>query len=67
MVPKRNEHSNDLRSLVIKDFQDGDFQREMATKALLPQETMRDIINKYKISTCLETCSVEAERGRQQQ
>ena len=48
MVPKRKEHSNDLRSLFIKYLQNGDSLRELATKTLLPRETVRDIINKYK-------------------
>ena len=51
MVPKRNEHSNDFRSLVIKHFQNGDSQGEIATKTLLPRETVLDIINKYKRTT----------------
>ena len=64
MVPKRKEHSNDLRSLVIKYLQNGDSQRAIATKTLLPRETARNIINKYKR---METYSVEAERKRPQQ
>ena len=53
MVAKRNEHNNDLRSLVTKHFQNGDSQQEMATKTLLPRETVRDIINRYKRTKCI--------------
>ena len=53
MVPKRKEHSDDLHSLVIRHFQNGDFQREIATKILLSWETMLDIINKYKRTKCI--------------
>ena len=48
MVTKGKEHSDDLRLLIIKHFQNGDSQREIATKTLLLRETVRDIINKYK-------------------
>ena len=53
MVSKRKEYSNDLNSLVIKHFQNGDSQRELAMKTLLPRETVRDIINKYKRTKCI--------------
>ena len=53
MISKRKEHSNDLRSLVIKHFLNGDSPREIATKTLLSRETVRDIINKYHRTECL--------------
>ena len=53
MIRKIKEHSNDFRSLVIKHFQDGDSQRKIATKTLLPREMVRDIINKYKRTKCI--------------
>lgn len=53
MAPKKKEHSHDLRALVIKHFQTGDSQREIAAKVLLPRETVRDIINKYKRTKCI--------------
>ena len=53
MIRKRKEHSNDFRSLVIKHFQNGDSQPEIETKALLPREMVRDIINKYKRTKCI--------------
>ena len=54
MVPKREEHSNDLRSLIIKRFQNGDSEQEIATKTLFPRETVRDIIDKYKRNKCIQ-------------
>ena len=53
MVPKRKENSYDFRSIVIKHFQNGYSQREIGTKTLLPRETVRDIINKYKRIKCI--------------
>ena len=53
MVPKRKEHSNDLRSLVIKHFQNGSSHREIATKTLLSREMVRSITNKYKKTKCI--------------
>ncbi|CAF1479687.1 unnamed protein product [Didymodactylos carnosus] len=48
MAPKKKEHSDDLRSLVIKHHLNGDSQREIAKKVLLSRETVRSMINKYK-------------------
>ena len=53
MAPKKKEHSHDLRSLVIKHYQNGDSQREISTKVLLPRETIRYIIRKYKETKCI--------------
>ena len=53
IFPKRKEHSNDFRSPVIRYFQNEESQREIATKTLLPRETARDIINKYKRTRCI--------------
>ena len=36
MAPKKKEHNNDLRNLVIQHYQNGDSQQEIAPKALLP-------------------------------
>ena len=36
MAPKKKEHNNDLRNLGIQHYQNGDSQREIAPKALLP-------------------------------
>ena len=53
MDPKRKEHSCDLRSLAVKHFHNGDSQREIVTKTLLPRETMPNIISKYKRTKCI--------------
>ncbi len=36
MAPKKKEHSNDLRTLVIRHYQNGDSLSEIAAKALPP-------------------------------
>ena len=53
MAPKRKEHSDDLRTLVIKHFLNGDSQREIAKKTLLSRETVRSMIKKYKSTKCI--------------
>ena len=53
MAPKKKEHGNDLRTLVIQHHQNGDSQREIAAKTLLPRETVRYIIKKYKQTKCV--------------
>ena len=63
MIPKRKEHSNNFRSLVIKHFHNGDSQRKTATKTLLPREMVRDIINKYKRTKCIGNL---LDRGRKE-
>jgi transposase len=53
MAPKKKEHSNDLRTLVIKHYLNGDSQREIAKKVLLSRPTVQSIIKKYKNTKCL--------------
>lgn len=53
MAPKKKEHSEDLRTLVIKHFLNGDSQREIAKKTLLSRETVRSMIKKYKSTKCI--------------
>ena len=53
MAPKKNEHKNDLRNLVIHHYQNGDSQREIAAKTLLPRTTVHYIIEKYKSTKCI--------------
>ena len=67
IVSKRKEHSNDLRSLLIKHFQNGDSQLEITTKTLLSRETLPDIINKYKRTKRIGNLFGRAERERPQQ
>jgi hypothetical protein len=61
MAPKKEEYSNDLRTLVIKHFQNGDSQWETAAKTLLPRETVRYILNEYKRTKYIGTLF---DRGR---
>ena len=53
MAPKKKDHSNDLRSLVIKRYQNEDSQQEVSTKVLLPRETKQYIIRRYKETKCI--------------
>ena len=53
MAPKKKEHSNEGRSLIIKHHQNGDSQREISSNMLVPGETVRYIIQKYKATKCI--------------
>ena len=53
MASKTKEHSNDLRSLIIKQDQNEDSQQEIFTKVLLPRGTIRYIIRRYKEIKCI--------------
>ena len=53
MAPKKKEHNNDLRNLVIQHYQNGDSQREIAPKILLPRTTVQYMIEKYKSTKCI--------------
>ena len=67
MALKRKEHSDDLRTLVIKHFLNGDSQREIAEKTLLSRETVRSMIKKnIKVPNALGTYSVVVVNGRRQ-
>ena len=46
MAPKKKEHKNDLRNLVIQHYQNGDSQREIAPKTLPPRTTVQYMIEK---------------------
>ena len=46
MAPKKKEHNNDLRNLGIHHYQNGDSQREIAEKILLPRTTVQYMIEK---------------------
>ena len=48
MASKKKEHKNDLRNLVLQHYQNGDSQREIAAKTLLPRTTVQYMIEKYK-------------------
>ena len=53
MAPKKKEHKNDHRNLVIQHYQNGDSQREIAAKTLLPPTTVQYTIEKYKSTKCI--------------
>ena len=46
MAPKKKEHNNDLRNLVIQRYQNGDSQREIPAETLLPRITVQYMIEK---------------------
>ena len=49
MAPrKKKEYSNDLRQVVIKHFLNGDSEREIACKVLIPHSSVNYMITKYK-------------------
>ena len=49
MTPRnKKEYSNDIRELFIKHFLNGDSEREMAKKVLIPRDSVHYIIAKYK-------------------
>ena len=53
MIPKKKENSNEMRTLVIKHYQNVDSQREIAAKAFLSREAVRYMIQKYKKTKCI--------------
>ena len=46
MAPKKEEYKNDLRNLVIQHYQNGDSQREIPAKILLPRAAVQYMIEK---------------------
>ena len=46
MAPKKKEHSNDLRTLVIRHYQNGDLLNEVVAKTLLSRFTVQYMIDK---------------------
>ena len=54
MTPRNTkEYSYDLRETVIKHFLDGDSEREIARKALIPHTSIHRKIQKYKSTKCI--------------
>ena len=53
MAPTKKKHSNDIRTLVINHYLNGDSQREIAKKVLLSRPTVQLIIKKYKNTKCI--------------
>ena len=50
---KKKEYSNDLREVVIKHFLNGDSEREISRKVLIPRTSVHYMITKYKSTTCI--------------
>ena len=63
MAPKKKVRSDDLRSLVIQHFQNGDSQRMIAAITLLLREAVQDTISEYKRVKCVGNL-FEQGRGR---
>ena len=53
MAPKKKGHSNDLRTLVIRPYQNGDLLSEIAAKTLLSRSTVQYMVDKYKSTKCI--------------
>ena len=54
MAPrKKKEYSNDLRQVVIKHFLNGDSERGIACKVLIPRSSVNYMITKYKSMKCI--------------
>ncbi|CAF1467247.1 unnamed protein product [Rotaria magnacalcarata] len=54
MTPKnKKEYSNDLRETVIKHFFNGDTEREITEKTLIPRTSIHYMIAKYKSTKCI--------------
>ena len=49
----KKEYSSALRQLVIKLFLNGDSDREIAKKVLIPRDSVHYIITKYKSTKCI--------------
>ena len=53
MATKKKEHSNDLRTLVIRYYQNGDLLSEIAAKILFSPSTLQCMVNKYNSKQCI--------------
>ena len=53
MAPKKKENINDLRTLVIRHYQNGDSLSEIAAKTLLSRSTVQYMVDKYKLTKCI--------------
>ena len=53
MAPKEKEYSFDMRETVIKHYLNGDSERQIATKMLIPRSSINSIITKYKKTKCI--------------
>ena len=48
MAPKKKEYSFNMRKTIIKYYLNGDSERQIATKMLIPRFSINSIITKYK-------------------
>ncbi|CAF1153117.1 unnamed protein product [Didymodactylos carnosus] len=53
MTPNRREYSNDLRSVVVQHFLNGDSYTEISKKTFVKRPTVQSMIKKYKNTTCI--------------
>ncbi|CAF2519523.1 unnamed protein product [Rotaria sp. Silwood2] len=53
MAPKTKEHSLEFRELVIKRFQNGDSEYDIAKDLICSRNTIHSIIAKYKKTKCI--------------
>ena len=53
MAPKKKEYSFDMRETVIKHYLNGDSERQIAAKMLIPRSSINSIITKYKKTKCI--------------
>lgn len=53
MAPGRKEHSYEFRQIVVRHFENGDSEHEIANKMLCSRNTVHSIINKYKKTRCI--------------
>ena len=53
MALKKKEHSNDLRTLVIRYCQNGDSLSEIAAKTIFSRSAVQYMVHKYKSTKCI--------------
>ena len=53
MTSKKKEHTNDLRILVIRHYQNADSLSEIAAKPLLFRSIVQYMVDKYKSTKCI--------------
>ena len=52
MTPKKKEHNNDFRTLVIRHYHNSDSLSEITGKTLLSRPTAQYAVDKYKSIKC---------------
>ena len=64
MALKKTEYSFDMRKTAIKHYLNGDSERHIATKMLIPRSSINSIITKHKKTKCIRNI---LGRGRKHQ